>query len=76
MSKPIFIIRFPFTSSRDKELFEEQYDGLVNKLYDYHVLALLDTSVRKVEFECYNSPHTEIEFEQLKNQILDTLKKA
>jgi hypothetical protein len=74
MSKPIFIIRFPFISNHDKSKFETYYEHVSKQLNDYHVLSLIDNSVNKVEFECYNSPHTEIEFEELKQTVLKTSK--
>jgi sialic acid synthase SpsE len=74
VSKPIFIIRFPFISNHDKSKFEAYYEHVSKQLHDYHVLSLIDNSVNKVEFECYNSPHTEIEFEELKQTVLKTFK--
>jgi len=71
MSKPIFIIRFPIEIKIEKLI--EWNQELENKLHDYHVLGIIDSSVDKVEFECYNSPHTEIEFEQLKNKVYEML---
>ena len=71
MSKPIFIIRFPIEIKIEKLI--EWNQELENKLHDYHVLGIIDSSVDKVEFECYNSPHTEIEFEQLKNKVYEIL---
>jgi|LakMenE18May11ns_1017448.scaffolds.fasta_scaffold9665596_2 hypothetical protein len=76
MSKPIFIIRFPYHVSLDKETFEQHYKHIGEQLSDYHVLAMIDSSVDRVEFECYNSEHTDIEFEQLKEQCLKTINKT
>lgn len=74
MSKPIFIIRFPYISDLDKERFERQYEQIGKQLSDYHVLSLIDGKSERVEFECYNSPHTDIEFEEIKKMVLEKLK--
>lgn len=81
MSKPIFIIRFPHrptTNEQDLKTVRENFETVANQisrqLSDYHVLAMIDSSVKKVEFESYNSNHTEIEFETLKEQVLTTIK--
>lgn len=74
MSKPIFIIRFPYISDLDKERFEQHYEQIGKQLSDYHVLSLIDGKSERVEFECYNSPHTDIEFEEIKKMVLEKLK--
>jgi hypothetical protein len=74
MSKPIFIIRFPYISDLDKERFERHYEQIGKQLSDYHVLSLIDGKSERVEFECYNSPHTDIEFEEIKKMVLEKLK--
>jgi hypothetical protein len=71
MSKPIFIVRFPYIKDLDREQFEHYYKQVGEQLPDYHVLSLIDSLAERVEFECYNSPHTEIEFEELKNNVMD-----
>ena len=73
MTKPIFIIKFPSVDETTKKIILQQYFSIENKLYDYHVLALIDSSVEKITFECYNSPHTEKEFNELKTELLKTL---
>jgi hypothetical protein len=69
MSKPIFIVRFPYIENLDREQFESYYKQIGEQLPDYHVLSLIDSLAERVEFECYNSPHTEIEFEELKSMV-------
>ena len=71
MSKPILIIRFPYIKDLDREQFEHYYKQVGEQLPDYHVLSLIDSLAERVEFECYNSPHTEIEFEELKNKVME-----
>jgi hypothetical protein len=76
MTKPIFIIRFPSNSSLDEVTasrsgIEESKDVMK----DYHILVIKDKYEEgEIKFECYNSPHTEIEFEELKKQILKLIK--
>jgi len=74
MSKPIFIIRFPYIPDQDRERFEQYYQQIAEQLPDYHVLSLIDGKSERVEFECYNSPHTDIEFEDLKKMVLEIVK--
>ena len=73
MNKPIFIMRFPY-SSMDRDDFLKNYEHISNQLNDYHVLAMMDNFVESVTFECFNAPHTEIEFEELKHHVLELLK--
>ena len=71
-TKPIFVVRFPKSLSpldveniKDKIITQQ---GFI--LEDYHVLVLRDPEyVGKVEFECFNSPYTEIEFNKLKEKL-------
>jgi hypothetical protein len=74
MIKPIFIIRFPYIPDQDRERFERHHEQISEQLSDYHVLSLIDGESERVEFECYNSPHTEIEFEEIKKMVMETLK--
>ena len=78
MSKPIFIIRFPYIRDLRREHFVGQryYRQIEEQLHDYHVLSVIDNSVEKVEFECFNAPHTEIEFNSLKQMVMETLSKS
>ena len=41
---------------------------------DYHLIYPIESGVEKIEFECYNSPHTDIEFEELKQNCIQVLK--
>lgn len=73
MSKPILVIRFPYIKDLDLEQFEHYYKQIGKQLPDYNVLSLIDSTVDRVEFECYNVPHTEIEFEELKKIVLEII---
>ena len=73
MSKPIFIVRFPFVEeNRDKYL--ETFKQLGEQLSDYHVLCPMDISVDRVEFECYNAINaTDKDIEEIKQMVLKTI---
>ena len=74
MSKPIFIIRFPYSVEISDELFMENYKAVSKQLHDYHVLVMKDSFIQNVTFECFNAPHTEMEFEELKRRVLELMK--
>ena len=69
--KPIFIIRFP--ANINNENFDTAKRSVsksteVNK--DYHILVMRDVKRQgEVLYECYNSPHTDMEFEDLKKYV-------
>lgn len=77
MSKPIFIIRYPAPQDASvRELLEEHYKRVEEKLSDYHVLFTLETGIEKVEFECFNSSQVpETTIEELKSMVLESFKK-
>jgi hypothetical protein len=58
----------------DDEQFIRNYEAIGKQLNDYHVLALKDSLVQNVTFECFNAPHTEMEFEELKRRVLELMK--
>jgi hypothetical protein len=68
-------MKAPIIDGPTREKFIEQYHIICKKLNDYHVLALVDSGVKQITFECYNSPHTEKEFNELKEEVLKLLKK-
>jgi hypothetical protein len=76
MSKPIFIIRFPAErlTVGEREVVIEQADLIGKKLSDYHVLPVFDIHTSEIKFECFNAPHTEMEFEELKRRVLELIK--
>jgi hypothetical protein len=64
--KPIFLIRFP-NSPELKDKYLIHYEMLTEKLPDYNVLALMESGIDRVEFECYNALNsTEKDIEELK----------
>ena len=76
MSKPIFIVRLPIPKYTS-EIAEEIAHRLNRKTIaeDYHILVLVDEFTGgETKFECYNAPHTEMEFEELKRRVLELLK--
>jgi len=76
-SKPILVLRIPHgavtpdgSPEEDKQKIYSYYRGLREQLTDYHVLALYDSSVQKLEFECINALNaTEEDIEDLKSRV-------
>ena len=74
MSKPILVIRFPY-SEAFIEGMPNIAERLERKIDDYHILPIMDDHTGgQIKFECFNSPHTEIEFEELKQRVLEAIK--
>ena len=75
MSKPIFIIRFPSADIRDDERHHvlNQVRNAERKFKDYHVLPVFDPFTSEIKFECFNAPHTEMEFKELKRRVLEII---
>jgi hypothetical protein len=73
MVKPIFIIRIPASAPTDN--LAEQMDMISRRLHeDYYVIPVRDSSVERVEFECYNAANaTEKDIEELKEMTLNIL---
>jgi|GEM_PF-5677510 len=74
MSKPIFIVRFPDTAE-NKHLNSAAESLAIQGFYeDYHCLVVKDQFTGgEIKFECYNAPHTEIEFKELQERVLTLL---
>lgn len=70
MSKPIFIVRVPFTNL--EEIRRHQYT-LSKNILDYHVLVVPDITIQSTQFECFNAPHTEVKFNNLKKYVTQIL---
>jgi hypothetical protein len=75
VAKPIFIIRFPYSQDPNHmEKYLKMYKEIGEQMTDYHVLCPMDTSVERVEFECYNAINaTDVEIEELKQMVLKTI---
>ena len=76
MSKPIFIVRIPvdFAKKEGVQRFEEVQKQLQAKLNDYHVLAIVDSSVEALVFECFNADDAEQKnIQEIKEMIVESL---
>lgn len=75
---PILIVRVPFEKTEDDvaNIFLDFEESPVRD--DYHILVLKDYNPgrKEIEFECVNSNATEIEFEELKLQLLKSMEAA
>lgn len=72
MSKPIFILEVPQHLNDDRTM--EMTYKLEKKLDDYHVLVIRNRSVN-FAYQCYNATNmTEIEFDELKKLVEETIK--
>ncbi len=76
MSKPIFIVRLPKSHSTPAEIDRARYELHRSSIADdYHTLVIADEFTGgQTKFECYNAPHTEMEFEELQRRVLELLK--
>lgn len=76
MSKPIFIIRYPENAKESDLMIATESLNRMGFYNDYHTLIIKDQfTVGEIKFECFNSPHTEIEFKELQERVLTLLKK-
>jgi hypothetical protein len=78
MSKPIFIVRLTRDEHRsnpdkvERVRYELQRSSIAE---DYHIIVMADPFTGgQTKFECYNAPHTEMEFEELQRRVLELLK--
>lgn len=70
MSKPVFIVRFPFIET-NRDAYLQMFKQIGEQLLDYHVLCTMDNSVDRVEFECFNAINaTDKDIEELKQMVL------
>jgi hypothetical protein len=66
-AKPVFVIRYPYSLSLDKE---NVIPELQKKMEDYHLL-FVPTMDDEMKFECYNPKDgTDIDFKTLREQLL------
>ena len=70
--KPIFVVRVPHTIP-NKEV-DKMYSQLEKSFKGYHILVYRDHILKSVKFECFNCEINEKEFQELKNQVLKSLK--
>ncbi len=75
MTKPILIVRFPY---RDGFNYEPHLKHIQEHLVsqDYHILVTKESDLERVEFETHNVLNaTDIELEELKNQLQEQFNK-
>lgn len=74
--KPIFVIRYPQNAKIEDLTNASESLARMGIYEDYHTLVIKDQFTDgEIKFECYNAPHTEIEFLELKNRIISLLSK-
>ena len=72
MAKPILVVKF---KSMPYDVLGQVQTSLDKKLIDYHVLVMTDKLIEtEIEINVHNSDATNIEFEDLKNQVLESCK--
>ena len=75
MNKPIFIVRFPNVAKDEHLNFAAESLAKQGFYENYHCLIVKDQFTGgEIKFECYNAPHTEIEFKELQQIVLTLLK--
>jgi hypothetical protein len=75
MNKPIFIVRFPNVAKDEHLKFAAKSLTEQGFYENYHCLIVKDQFTGgEIKFECYNAPHTEIEFKELQQRFLTLLK--
>lgn len=70
--KPIFVVRVP-PSIPTKEI-DKMYSQLEKNFKGYYILVYKDHNLKSVKFECFNCEVNEKEFQELKSQVLKSLK--
>lgn len=74
MSKPIFIVRFPDIALNQHLNEARESLSQIGFDDDYHCLVIKDQFTGgEIKFECYNAPHTEMEFKKLQERVLTLL---
>jgi|688.fasta_scaffold105809_2 hypothetical protein len=72
--KPIFLIRFPSSENIPNAKFKKHYELVSEQLPDYNVIALIESGIDRVQFECYNAANaTEKDIDELKAMALKIL---
>ena len=74
MSKPIFIVRFPFDTNKEELNVGAEHLHRMGVGDDYHIIVTKDKHTGgEIKFECYNAPHTEMEFKELQERVIALL---
>ena len=74
MIKPIFIVRFPKNSEPERLSYAAESLRRMGLGDEYHILVIKDELTGdEIKFECYNSPHTEMEFDELQERVMTLL---
>lgn len=69
--KPIVVFRIPSNDTAEAPgVVQRLQHNLSRQLYDYHVLLVVDKTVETWRIDCYQSPFTERQFNNLKNHLL------
>lgn len=72
--KPIFIVRYPESAKLEDIRNASESLARMGIYEEYHTLVIKDQFTGgEIKFECFNAPHTEIEFIELKNRIISIL---
>ena len=73
-AKPIFIIRFP-KNIPPREFMEMSTKISQTKEFndDYHILTIIDYEARNYQFEVHNAPHSETDFNELREKLLNAI---
>ena len=73
-AKPIFIIRFP-RNIPPREFMEMSTKISQTKEFndDYHILTIVDYESRNYQFEVHNAPHSETDFNELREKLLNVI---
>jgi hypothetical protein len=70
--KPIFVVRV--TTSIPTREIDKMYSQLQKNFKGYYILVYRDPIIKSVKFECFNCEVNEKEFQELKDQVLKSLK--
>jgi hypothetical protein len=69
--KPIVVFRIPGNEAAETPgTIQRLQHSLSRQLYDYHVLIVIDRTIDSWKIECYQSPFTERQFNNLKYHLL------
>jgi hypothetical protein len=75
--KPIFVVKLPQGDLSPMDIMEViqrtkkhlDQDPISN---DYHILVIAD-KIDRIEFECFNTPSTETEIEELQKHLIEKI---